>query len=430
MNWLFDCNGVRIFPTYEISEELRLFATAFSDYRMKMTGILWKYLLSSQLQKIRSNMPRRFKLVSQELNPYCSATIVQLHGDRYLYCNPPSFPLSEEELDVLYVLPFEKGPHPSYKETIPAYEQIKTSITSHRGCFGGCSFCAIAQHQGKIIQSRSDKSVILEIEKLTKYPWFKGSVSDVGGPTANMYGLSCGKSAQMWNCRRTSCLYPVICRHLNASSKRATALLRRVRAIKGVKHVFVSSGVRYDMQDKQKDYFAELFAHHVGGLLKVAPEHLVDRVTAIMRKPGQKSFEEFLANFKQESSRLGKKQYVIPYLISGHPGCTLSDMVDLALMLKGVGLKVQQVQDFTPTPGTLSTCMYYTGLDPFTGLNVYIPQGEKEKKLQKALLLWHLPEHRKDVLLALRQCHREDDAQALLGVVKPAKREKYPSSKH
>jgi uncharacterized radical SAM protein YgiQ len=366
-----------------------------------------------------------FQLVSRESNPYCSSVIVQRHGDRYLFCNPPSFPLSEKEMDDLYALPFKKSPHPSYKESIPAYEQIKTSITSHRGCFGGCSFCAITQHQGKIIQSRSDKSVILEIEKLTKYPWFRGSISDVGGPTANMYGLSCGNPALIRSCRRTSCLYPFICRHLNASGKRATALLRSVRSIKGVKHVSVSSGVRYDMRERQKDYFAELFAHHVGGLLKVAPEHLVDRVTAIMRKPGHKSFNEFLAFFKKESRRLGRKQYVVPYLISGHPGCTLSDMVDVALILKGAGLKVEQVQGFTPTPGTLSTCMYYTGLDPFTGIEVHVPRGEKEKRLQKALLLCHLPEHRKDVLLALRECHREDDAQALIGFVKPIKKRNF-----
>jgi uncharacterized radical SAM protein YgiQ len=366
------------------------------------------------------NYAEAFRLVSQELNPYCSSTIVQRHGERYLFCNPPSLPLSAEELDALYGLPFEKAPHPSYKESIPAYEQIKASITSHRGCFGGCAFCAISQHQGKIIQSRSEKSVIREIEKLTEYPWFKGSVSDVGGPTANMYGLSCGNRTMIRKCRRASCLFPAKCRHLSSSGKRAAALLRCMRTIKGVNHISVSSGVRYDLMEGQSDYFHELFAHHVGGLLKVAPEHLVDRVTTIMRKPAYKSFNEFRAFFKKESHRLGKKQYIVPYLISGHPGCTMSDMVELALMLKGAGLRVEQVQDFTPTPGTLSTCMYYTGFDPFSGEALHIPRGEREKRLQKALLLYHLPENRKDVLLALKTCGREKDAQFLIGSVKPS----------
>ena len=349
-----------------------------------------------------------FRLVSGELNPFCAKTIKQSQGERVLVCNPPAFPLSETELDALYALPFEKAPHPSYRDTIPAYEQIKTSITTHRGCFGGCAFCAIAQHQGKIVQSRSESSITQEIRRLTGFFWFKGSVSDIGGPTANMYGLTCGSSHLGETCRRTSCLYPQICRHLKASGKKAAMLLRKVRSIKGVRHVAVSSGVRYDLQENQQEYFAELLTHHVGGLLKVAPEHLIEKVTAIMRKPHPAAFTKFVAFFSRESQRVGKRQHVVPYLISGHPGCTLSDMVDLALMLKKLGLKVEQVQDFTPTPGTLSTCMYYTGVDPFTGEDVHVPRTEKEKKLQKSLLLYHLPEQQKNVLLALKICKRED----------------------
>ncbi len=354
----------------------------------------------------RSSFAEAFRLSSMEMNPFRAKAIKQKHGDRFLVCNPPSLPMSEAQIDAVYALPFEKAPHPSYKDSIPAYEQIKTSITTHRGCFGGCSFCAISQHQGKIIQSRSERSVILEIKRLAAFSWFKGSLSDVGGPTANMYGLSCGKSSAKDTCRRESCLYPQICRHLNSSGQRAVSLLRKVRTIKGVRHVAVSSGVRYDLQEKQKDYFDELLAHHVGGLLKVAPEHLIDRVSALMRKPQLMVFEKFLTFFKSESLRLGKRQFIVPYLISGHPGCTVSDMVDLALIMKRLGLKVEQVQDFTPTPGTLSTCMYYTGIDPFTGQSVHVPRSDKEKRQQKALLLCHLPEQRKDILQALKSCNR------------------------
>jgi uncharacterized radical SAM protein YgiQ len=356
-----------------------------------------------------------FRLQSLEMDPYSAATVVQRHGERRLVCNPPAFPLAEHELDAIYALPFAKAPHPSYKEKIPAYEQIKSSITTHRGCFGGCAFCAITHHQGKIIQSRSEQSILQEVLELNGFAWFKGSVSDVGGPTANMYGLTCGNSSDPGGCRRTSCLYPALCRHLHYSGKRAATLLRKVRGVPGIKHVAVSSGIRYDLMEYQPEYARELLSHHVGGLLKVAPEHLVDRVTDVMRKPRRKAFENFLNFFREESSRLGKKQYVVPYLISGHPGCTLADMVEQALVLRNMGLRVEQVQDFTPTPGTLSTCMYFTGLDPLTGENVYVPRSDKEKRLQKALLLCHLPEERRNVLQALKECGREDAAAVLLG---------------
>jgi uncharacterized radical SAM protein YgiQ len=356
-----------------------------------------------------------YRRQSLEMNPFCGGTIVQRHGNRRLVCNPPAFPLAEDELDAVYALPFTKAPHPVYKDKIPAYEQIRSSITTHRGCFGGCAFCAITHHQGKIVQSRSEKSILREAGELSRFAWFKGSVSDVGGPTANMYGLSCSNSTRSALCRRTSCLYPVICRHLNYSGRRAADLLCHMRDVPGIKHVAVSSGVRYDLLDYQPEYGQELLANHVGGLLKVAPEHLVDRVTDVMRKPRRSSFEKFLEFFREESCRLGKKQYVVPYLISGHPGCTLSDMVELALILRQMGLRVEQVQDFTPTPGTLSACMYFTGMDPFTGEKVYVPRSDKEKQLQKALLLSHLPEERKNVLQALKACGRESSAIYLFG---------------
>jgi uncharacterized radical SAM protein YgiQ len=357
-----------------------------------------------------------FRLLSGEQNPYCARTVLQRHGDRLLVCNPPAMPLTESEMDAIYALPFTKAPHPSYREPIPAYEQIKTSLTTHRGCFGGCAFCAITHHQGRFIQSRSVMSVQREVRGLTELKWFRGSISDVGGPTANMYGLRCGDSSARAVCRRESCLFPRPCRNLVMNGKPAADLLRKVRAISGVKHVAVASGVRYDLLAHQPDYLKELLSHHVGGLLKVAPEHAVDRVTALMRKPGRRDFEAFLELFRRESARLGKRQHVVPYLISGHPGTTLADMVELALLLKRAGLRVEQVQDFTPTPGTLSTCMYHTGIDPLTGESVHVPRSDREKRLQKSLLLGHISTERANIMQALRQCGREEVAGELLGV--------------
>jgi uncharacterized radical SAM protein YgiQ len=356
-----------------------------------------------------------FKLLDGEQNPYCAKTVVQRHGDRFLICNPPSLPLSSQELDAVYALPFTKGPHPSYAEPIPAWEQIRCSITTHRGCFGGCAFCAITHHQGKFIQSRSQESVLEELRQLTAHPWFKGSVSDLGGPTANMYGLSCGNPTAGEKCHRGSCLFPAICSNLVTSGKRGAALLAAARSLPGIKHLTVTSGVRFDLLERQSDYTRELLAHHVGGLLKVAPEHVVPKVTVVMRKPGGDSFERFLTLFRAENARLGKRQAVVPYFISGHPGCTLEDMVELALYLKRHHLQVEQVQDFTPTPGTLATCIYHTGLDPLTGKELYVPRSEKEKNLQKSLLLCHLPEKRRLILEALKACGREDAVRELLG---------------
>lgn len=356
-----------------------------------------------------------FRLVSREQNPCTARTIAQRHGDRLLISAPPALPLSEAEMDAIYALPFEKAPHPSYQEQIPAWEQIKTSITSHRGCFGGCAFCAIAMHQGRTIQSRSENSILAEVKELADKTWFRGSISDVGGPTANMYGLSCGSAEANRLCHRASCLFPTICKHLECNDKRAVGLLRKLRAVAGVKHIAVSSGVRYDLMERQTAYFQELVGHHVSGLLKVAPEHFAEHVTALMRKPGRKVFDSFLRRFRDECDRIGKQQHIVPYLISGHPGCTLPDMLELALALKTLGFKVEQIQDFTPTPGSLSTCMYYTGIDPDSGKAVHVARSDREKGLQKALLLWHQPGERNKVLEALRELGREDLAEELLG---------------
>jgi uncharacterized radical SAM protein YgiQ len=355
-----------------------------------------------------------FRLAYRQQNPWSAKTVLQCHGNRLLVCNPPAVPLTEAEMDAIYALPFEKSPHPSYGEAIPAWEQIKTSITSHRGCFGGCAFCAITMHQGKSIQSRSKKSILSEITALTRKSWFRGTISDIGGPTANMYGLDCSNADAMKKCQRESCIFPTICQHLITNDTPATSLLVAARSLNGVKHTAVSSGVRYDLLEKQPAYFRELTGHHVSGLLKIAPEHLVDRVTDIMRKPDRKSFEAFLTRFRAESVRLGKRQFIVPYLISGHPGCTLADMLELALILKKMGMKVEQVQDFTPTPGTIATCMFYSGLDPMTGKRVYSATSDREKGLQKSLLLWHVPEEQTKVMAALKELGRESEATALL----------------
>ena len=362
----------------------------------------------------RQKFATAFRLSIAEMNPFHARPVAQRHGDRWLVCNPSAPPLAEQELDAVYALPFSRLPHPSYRLPIPAWEQIKTSVTTHRGCAGGCAFCAIGQHQGKLVQSRSPGSIVREVEWLAAQSWFRGSISDLGGPTANMYGLACGKAAAREACRRESCLFPRLCPHLEVGDGRAAELLRRVRGLRGVKHVAVSSGIRFDLLERQPAYFRELLAHHVGGLLKVAPEHLTERVTELMRKPGGAAFENFLHHFREESRRLGKRQAVVPYLMAGHPGCTLSDMVDLALLLRKLQLRVEQVQEFTPTPGTLATCMYHTGLDPDTGAPVHVPRGDRERRLQKALLLGHLPAERKYLLEALRACGREEAAARLL----------------
>lgn len=363
----------------------------------------------------RRSFAEAFRITEAEMSPFRGTVVAQRHGDRFLVCNPPALPLAECEMDEVYGLPFTKSPHPSYREPIPAWEQIRSSITTHRGCLGGCAFCSIALHQGKTVQSRSEVSVLEEVAKLTRFPWFSGSVTDVGGPSANMYGMSCENRKSRSACRRVSCLFPEVCGRLRTADHASALLLKKIRSIKGIRHVFVSSGIRFDLFRRQPQYFHELLAHHVGGLLKIAPEHLVDTVTERMGKPGRQQFVEFLEYFRKESVRLGKCQYVVPYLMSGHPGCTLSDMMDTALLLRRLSLRVEQVQDFTPTPGTRATCMYYAGLDPLTGEEVYVARSEKEKRLQKSLLLYHLRAERENIVAALRVVNREDVAPELLG---------------
>ncbi len=372
---------------------------------------------------------RAFCLAVQEANPYCGQPVVQRHGSRWVLVNRPALPLTQAELDDIYALPFSRSPHYSYTEPVPAFEQIRFSITSHRGCCGGCAFCAIASHQGKIIQSRSESSIVSEVASIAQAGGFRGTITDVGGPTANMYGMRCGHPKAHKSCRRQGCLFPEPCRHLVVEDQAVASLLKKVKSLPAVQHVFVASGVRLDLLERQPGYFQQLLNHHVGGLLKVAPETLSDKLARVMRKPGPGVFTDFLARFRNHSRALGKRQAVIPYMIAGHPGCSLEEMVDTALFLKDNGLCVEQVQEFTPTPGTLATCMYHTGVDPETGQRVHVAKSARERRLQKALLLAHLPENRDDVLQALQACGRQDATEQLLGNVPAKARKSVPSSK-
>lgn len=354
-----------------------------------------------------------FRQAEREQNPYCGRPLVQPHAERFVVCNPPSLPLTTSGLDAIYALPFSREPHPSYCETIPAFEQIKTSLTSHRGCYGGCSFCAISSHQGKFIQSRSASSVTAELQVLTQKNWFRGTVSDLGGPTANMFGTGCGASDEGRSCKRPSCLHPSPCLNLKSDDRQALQLLQKASNFAGVRTLTVTSGIRNDLLEQQPEYSKALITRHVGGLLKVAPEHLVDQVTTIMRKPGKAAFIRFLEQFREESRKAGKPQAVVPYLMSGHPGCRVDEMVLLLKELQRLKLKVEQVQEFTPTPGTAATCMYHTGLDPDSGKSVYVARTDREKILQKSILLWHLPEERQRVIKLLREQGRGDLLQML-----------------
>ena len=333
--------------------------------------------------------------------------------------NPPQPPLEQEELDDVYELPFENEWHPSYDAEggIPAFQEVKFSIVSSRGCFGGCSFCALTYHQGRQVRSRSCTSIVREATALTQKKDFKGYIHDIGGPTANFRAPACQKQLTAGVCRNRDCLYPGVCPNMDVDHSDYLQVLRSVRQLDGVNKVFIRSGIRYDylMADPQrKTFLQELCQYHVSGTLKVAPEHIAPAVLAQMRKPGKNVFLEFCEEYKQTNRKLGKKQYLIPYLISSHPGSRLEDAVELALFLKEYGFIPDQVQDFYPTPGTLATCIYYTEQDPFTGEPVYVAKSMEEKKMQRALIHYNRPENRKTVIAALKKAGREDLIPVLL----------------
>jgi len=381
---------------------------------------------------IGSNVPKNsivlpsFEKVSTDKESYARAaafelyeqdsirgkTLVQQHGDKYLVQLPQSPPLTQKEMDRVYALNYMRAWHPSYDKDggIPALEEVKFSITSSRGCFGSCSFCALTFHQGRVVQSRSHASILAEAQKLIWDKDFKGYIHDVGGPTANFRAPACKKQLKSGTCRDRQCLYPSVCPNADVDHSDYLELLRKLRALPKVKKVFIRSGIRYDylISDKDDTFFRELCQHHVSGQLKVAPEHISDNVLKYMGKPGVKQYEKFCRKFYDINKEIGKEQYLVPYLMSSHPGSTLSDAIALAVYLRRNNIRPEQVQDFYPTPGTLSTAMFYTGLDPRTMKKVYVPRDMHEKALQRALLQSSKKENYKLVHEALVKANRTD----------------------
>lgn len=352
-----------------------------------------------------ANMTR---VLHHETNPFNGRRLTQKHGDRTLVINPARLPLDEDEMDVLYDLPYTRRAHPSYSAPIPAYEMIKDSITIMRGCFGGCTFCSITMHQGRVIQNRSEESILKEANTIAADPEFKGTISDLGGPTANMYRMRCKDPQIEAVCRRLSCIHPTVCKFLGTSHKPTISLMRKTREIEGIKRVHIQSGVRMDLAAKDDSYLEELAAHHVGGHLKVAPEHTSKRVLDLMKKPDVSSFDEFAKNFKRASQAVGKEQYLVPYFIASHPGSTVEDMIELAIFLKQRGYKPRQVQDFIPAPMDIATCMHYTGLDPLTMKPVETVTKLRDRMTQRALMQFFAPENYYTVREALIGAGRED----------------------
>ena len=336
------------------------------------------------------------RVLHQEANPFNARVLVQKHGTKELWVNPPPIPLETDELDWVFDLPFKRRPHPSYKHArIPAYDMIKTSVNIMRGCFGGCTFCSITEHEGRIIQSRSEESILNEIEKIRdEVPDFTGTISDLGGPTANMYKLNCKSRSIQRSCRRLSCVYPTICKHLNTNHKPTTQLYRKARKVKGVKRIAIASGLRYDLALRDHEYIRELVTHHVGGYLKIAPEHSEKNTLSKMMKPSISSYDEFKKLFDKYSNEAGKEQYLIPYFIAAHPGCDEEDMLNLSLWLKKHRFKPDQVQTFYPSPMALATAMYYSQKNPlekvrYKGEKLNVCKDLDNRRLQKAFLRYH-----------------------------------------
>lgn len=359
---------------------------------------------------------KAFKLEYDEQDPIRGKIVIQKHGDRYIVQNPPQLPLTVQDMDISYNLPYARTYHPMYEEAggIPAINEVKFSITSHRGCYGSCSFCALTFHQGRIIQNRSQESIIDEAKILTTDKDFKGYIHDIGGPTANFRHKSCKLQEEHGACKNKQCMFPSPCKNLIVDHSEYLDLLRKVRKLPGIKKVFIRSGIRYDYltYDKNLDFFKELCEHHISGQLKVAPEHVSDRVLAQMGKPTREVYDRFVKRYHDINKKIDKKQFLVPYLMSSHPGSDLHSAIELALYIKEMGYTPEQVQDFYPTPGSLSTTIYYTGFNPITGEKVYVPKDPHEKNMQRALMQFAKPENYKLVKEALIKANRED----LIGV--------------
>ncbi|MDD1676708.1 MAG: YgiQ family radical SAM protein, partial [Methanomicrobiales archaeon] len=360
----------------------------------------------SEVEKDPRRYAEAFALHHREQNPCLGKNVVQPHPKTVIIQNPPALPLTTEELDHIYELPYSREAHPSYRVPVPALETVQFSITSHRGCFGECSFCALAHHQGRIVQSRSEASILREARSIAASAHFSGTIQDVGGPTANMYGAVCDRWTRGGACADRSC--SPACPSLHLGHGRAAALLGTIRAVPNVRHVFVASGIRHDLiPEDDGGYLDAICRHHVSGHLKVAPEHCTPHVLRLMNKPGIHLFNAFRKRFSDASNNAGKEQYLLPYLMSGHPGCTVVDMIALAEYLRDTGLYTEQVQDFTPTPMSRSTCMYHTGLDPLTMEPVHVPKG-REKRIQRAFLRYRDPRNAGLVYEGLADAGRTD----------------------
>ena len=358
----------------------------------------------------KTTYAKSFNIQYNNCDAYSAKVLVEKYEDKYVVLNPPQYPLTQEELDHVYELDYERTYHPMYKMGVPSIKEVKFSIAINRGCLGSCSFCSLNFHQGRIIQSRSKASIIKEAKLMIKDPDFKGYIHDVGGPSANFYIKACDKQEKFEACNNRSCLFPSKCRNLKVSHKEYLDILRELRSLDGVKKVFVRSGIRYDylMYDKDSEFFNELVKYHISGQLRVAPEHISDKVLKYMQKPSFKLYEEFTKKFYEINNKLNMNQYIVPYLMSSHPGSELSDAIEMAIYLKKNHIRVDQVQDFYPTPGTLSTCMYYTGLDPRTLEEVKVTKNPHEKAMQRALIQWWKPEFYDLIKEALLKANRSD----------------------
>lgn len=415
--------GMGEYATIEIARRLKKKEPVASMTDIRGTAVLadapeqcaYEHVAVPSFEEVRASMSDYAEATRTEYaehDPVRGRAVIQAHDRRFLIVNPPAMPLSTKELDRVAELPYTRTWHPMYAPMggVPAIEEVRFSVIHNRGCFGGCSFCALAFHQGRMVTARSHESLIREVTALTKLPDFKGYINDVGGPSANFRRPSCSKQLKYGMCADRRCLAPTPCANLDADHSDYLALLRKLRAIPGVKKVFVRSGIRYDfmLEDPSGEFFRELVKYHISGQLKVAPEHCIDSVLDYMGKPHIDVYERFMEKYRGLNDRYSKEQYVVPYLMSSHPGSTLQDAVALAEYLNRTGRQPEQVQDFYPTPGTISTCMYYTGIDPLTMERVYVARSFHEKAMQRALLQWKRPDKKRLVIEALKEAGRED----------------------
>lgn len=400
-------------------------------YRTEGLDHLWDYCEIPGHEAVstdKKSFAAAFKAQYQEQDPIRGKTLVQPCGEQYIVQNPPALPLSAAEMDEIYDLPYQRTWHPAYDAAggVPAIQEVKFSIVSHRGCFGGCSFCAIVSHQGRIIQSRSRESILAEAKAIIALPDFKGYIHDVGGPTANFRLPSCRHQAERGTCKGRQCLHPFPCKEIQSDHSEYLELLRDLRKLPGVKKVFIRSGLRYDylMIGNNKEFLRELCEHHVSGQLKIAPEHISPKVTRLMGKADKSVYLAFMRAYQKMNQELGKEQYLVPYFMSSHPGAGLKEAVELAEFIRDLGYHPEQVQDFIPSPGSLSTCMYYTGLNPLTGEAVYVAKDPHEKKLQRVLLQYRDPKNYALVHEALVKAQRQDligyDPKCLIRPPRPA----------